>query len=183
MCLARYSRYQDIFVSNLKSERKGEGSARRQLLAAEPALGARGSSNRRSWLEGACYCGRRQQVRSIRSRCAPQARLHRFEPAVPGVAPSPAARARSQLLELLCEASGLGVTALRSCMHSAAAPMAGTVFTTSGCATQGGRASAGRLGDRPNICGSPYVLAFDTRYAGACRVDAVPQRAAAATPA
>jgi hypothetical protein len=61
------------------------------------------------------------RVRPTRSRCAP---LARFEPPVPGVALSLAARARSQLLELLCEASGLGLTAQCSCTRSAAAPMA-----------------------------------------------------------
>ena len=62
-------------------------------------------------------------------------------------------------------------------------PGSGTVFTIGGCATQGGRASAGRLGDRPTIRGSRYASAFDTQYAGACRGDPVPERAAAANPA
>jgi len=121
------------------------------------------------------------RVRSTRSRCAPLARL---KPPVSGLAPSLAARARSHCWSFYVKP--VGWVSRRSAAASARqllpCPGSGTVFTRWVC-DAGGRGSTGRLGDRPTIRGSRYASAFDTRHAGACRGDAVPERAAAATPA
>jgi len=78
-----------------------------------------------------------------------------------GTAPSLAARARSQLLEPRCEASGLGLTAQRCGMRPEAAPMAWirVSFYNWWVWDAGDRGSVGRLWGRRALLSPPVGIA------------------------